>query len=200
VLRTAMPEAPVDEHRQPLPGECDVRSRRAPGDRHWVIDSKAMASPVQLRTQRQFGRRIAPSVAPHTSLDTRARGFGRGVHRDFHLRRGLVARARGGLNRAQREDSTRCDARARFSSAALERAAGLSDGATHRRGSDRRRGSPRRLVTRDPPTVVVPEASGSSVDAGVLTTGTRAGHFKRPKNAPKGRPDLFRPARIWLYA
>jgi hypothetical protein len=61
MFRTRVPEATVDEDRDPRLRERNVRSAPETRDRR-VVDPEAQAAPVELAPERQLGSGVAASV------------------------------------------------------------------------------------------------------------------------------------------
>jgi len=64
--RAAVPEAAIDEDRNSMTGEDDIRPDRPTlGQTQRKIDSKAQAAGMKCASERPLGTSIAPAVAPH---------------------------------------------------------------------------------------------------------------------------------------
>src|SRR5207249_4851590 len=75
VIRTAMPEATVDEDRKPAAGEHDVGPDRPPPvDPNWCVHSKAEAAAVKERAYLALRFCIAPPVGAHIGATSRGPG------------------------------------------------------------------------------------------------------------------------------
>jgi len=74
VLRTPVPEAPVDENGDPEPWERDVGT--AAGARQRVVDAKAKATAVKQRPKGGFGRGVSLSLRLHPAQGVRRRSGG----------------------------------------------------------------------------------------------------------------------------
>lgn len=62
VVGTGMPEAAVDEHREPAPRERDVDMRAHRRCAYEEVLAEAVPPPVQLRSDQQLGLRVRPTV------------------------------------------------------------------------------------------------------------------------------------------
>jgi hypothetical protein len=54
VFRAGVPEAPVDEHRDPRAAQQDVDTPTAIIARHWPVNDEPQTAPVQGTAQSQF--------------------------------------------------------------------------------------------------------------------------------------------------
>lgn len=65
MLLAAVPKAAVDKDRDPLPCECDVRSRRPPVNGYGVVDPEPEPATVERRAELALRLRVAPTYGAH---------------------------------------------------------------------------------------------------------------------------------------
>lgn len=64
-----MPEAAIDEDRQPCADKNDVRTHDAFAKAYRVIDPEPKSTPVELRADGELSPAVAPPVPAHTLAD-----------------------------------------------------------------------------------------------------------------------------------